>query len=82
MAVVVFGIVSCSKSMSQYNEEIDRAEKLMQSSVDSALSVLDAIEPSELKIDSLRAKYHFLKRVCPLGRQPFYDRRFSRKICV
>ena len=61
MAVVVFGIVSCSKSMSQYNEEIDRAEKLMQSSVDSALSVLDAIEPSELKIDSLRAKYHFLK---------------------
>lgn len=61
MAVVVFGIISCSKSMSQYNEEIDRAEKLMQSSVDSALSVLDAIEPSELKIDSLRAKYHFLK---------------------
>lgn len=60
-AIVVLGIVSCSKSMSRYDEEIDRAEQLMRTDTDSALSVLDAIDPSELEIDSLRAKYHFLK---------------------
>lgn len=60
-AVVVLGIVSCSKSMSRYDEEIDRAEQMMRTDTDSALSVLDAIDPSELEIDSLRAKYHFLK---------------------
>lgn len=60
-AIVVLGIVSCSKSMSRYDEEIDRAEQMMRTDTDSALSVLDAIDPSELEIDSLRAKYHFLK---------------------
>lgn len=60
-AIVVLGIVSCSKSMSRYDEEIDRAQQMMRSNTDSALSILDAIDPSELKIDSLRAKYHFLK---------------------
>ncbi len=60
-AIVVLGIVSCSKSMSRYDEEIARAEQLMRTDTDSALSVLDAIDPSELEIDSLRAKYHFLK---------------------
>ncbi|MBO5455728.1 MAG: hypothetical protein J6A20_04355 [Muribaculaceae bacterium] len=59
--IVVFGIASCSKPMSQYDKEIDRAEKMMRSNTDSALSMLDAIDPSELKVDSLRAKYHFLK---------------------
>ncbi len=47
--------------MSRYDEEIARAEQLMRTDTDSALSVLDAIDPSELEIDSLRAKYHFLK---------------------
>ncbi len=28
---------------------------------DSAILLLDAIEPSELTVDSLRAKYHYLK---------------------
>ncbi|MEY8245587.1 helix-turn-helix domain-containing protein [Heminiphilus faecis] len=60
-AIVVLGIVSCSKSMSRYDEEIDRAQQTMRSNTDSALSILDAIDPFELKIDSLRAKYHFLK---------------------
>lgn len=60
-AIVVLGIISCSKSMSRYDEEIDRAQQMMCSNTDSALSILDAIDPSELKIDSLRAKYHFLK---------------------
>lgn len=59
--VVALGIASCSKSMSRYDKEINQAEKMMQTNTDSALSVLDAIDPSELTIDSLRAKYHFLR---------------------
>lgn len=60
-AFVVLGIAACSRPMSYYNEEIGRAEQLMRSNTDSALSLLDAIDPSELKTDSLLAKYHFLK---------------------
>ncbi len=60
-AFVVLGIAACSKPMSYYNEEIGRAERLMRSNTDSALSLLVAIDPSELKTDSLLAKYHFLK---------------------
>lgn len=66
--VVVFGIVSCSKSTSSYNDELNRAEKLMRGNPDSALSILDAIDPSELKHDSLRAKYHYLKGYGHLSR--------------
>lgn len=54
-------IASCSKPMSQYDDEINRAEKLMQSNADSALTILEAIDPSDLTIDTLKAKYHFLK---------------------
>lgn len=61
VALVALGTASCSKSMSQYDKEIDQAEKMMLSNPDSALSMLDAIDASELKIDSLRAKYHFIK---------------------
>ncbi len=32
----------------------------MRNNVDSALSILETIDPSELKVDSLRAKYHYL----------------------
>jgi len=45
----------------QYNEVIGDAEKLMQTNADSAMSMLDAVEPSELDVDSIRAKYHYLK---------------------
>lgn len=61
VAIVALGTASCSKSMSQYDKEIDQAEKMMLSNPDSALSMLDAIDASELKIDSLWAKYHFIK---------------------
>lgn len=59
-AIVALVISSCSKSDIQYDKDMDRAEKMMRSHTDSALSILEAIDPSELKIDSLRAKYHFL----------------------
>ena len=61
MTIIVVGVVSCSRSNSRYNKSIDDAERLMQSHTDSAMSILDAIEPSELTIDSIRAKYHYLK---------------------
>lgn len=68
IAVFVLGVASCSKSMSRYNEALDKAEKLMRSSPDSALAMLDAIDPSELKQDSLQAKYHYLKGYGHLSR--------------
>lgn len=61
IAIAVFGAASCSKPMSQYDKDIEVAKKLMRTDTDSALSMLDAMDCSELKIDSLRAKYHFLK---------------------
>lgn len=67
MAVVALCMASCSKS-TRYAEEMDRAEKLMRSNPDSALGILDAIDPSELNQDSLRAKYHYLKGYGHLSR--------------
>ncbi|MBO4965740.1 MAG: hypothetical protein J6C81_05685 [Muribaculaceae bacterium] len=54
-------IAACSKSMSYYDNELDNAEKLMSDNADSALVILEAIEPSDIKSDSLLAKYHYLK---------------------
>ena len=68
MSLAVLGIASCSKPMSRYNEELDNAEKLMRSNPDSALSILDAIDPSELELDSLQAKYHYLRGYIHLSR--------------
>ncbi len=56
---VVVSIASCSTS--HHNKALDDAETLMQTNVDSAMSILDAIDPSELTVDSVRAKYHYLK---------------------
>lgn len=61
LITVISGIMSCSKSMSRYNKEIDQVEKLMQYNTDSALNILDAIDPLELKIDSIQAKYYYLR---------------------
>ena len=61
IAVIAFYAASCAKSNSQYGKDIDRAEKVMLYDTDSALSILDAIDPSELSVDSMRAKYHYLK---------------------
>ena len=54
-------IVSCSRPVSHHIKTIDEAEKLMEANVDSAMSMLDGIDPSELKSDSIRAKYHYLR---------------------
>ncbi|MDE6010058.1 MAG: hypothetical protein K2F87_01230, partial [Muribaculaceae bacterium] len=59
-AVIALCVASCTDSASRYNKEMDDAEMLMQSNTDSAMAILDKIDPSSLKVDSLRAKYHYL----------------------
>ena len=61
IAVVILSVVSCSKSESRYGRELDAAEGLMRSRPDSAVAMLEGIDPSELKTDSLRAKFLYLK---------------------
>ena len=60
-AVIAVGIVSCAPSSSYYGNNLDETETLMQADVDSAMAILDAIDPSDLKADSLRVKYHYLR---------------------
>lgn len=59
LAVTV--VASCSGPMSRHDKEISRAERLMPAAPDSALAILEGIDPSDLKVDSLRAKFIFLK---------------------
>lgn len=61
LTVVAVGIVSCSRSASYHRNTLDKAETVMQTSADSAMSILDDIDPSDLKADSLRARYHYLR---------------------
>lgn len=58
---VIVSFISCSRSESRYNHSIDEAEIVMSFNVDSALALLDAIDPSELTTDSIRAKFHYLR---------------------
>lgn len=54
-------MVGCSRSASDYNSIIDDAERVSQTDADSAMAILDAIDPSDLSVDSIRAKYHYLR---------------------
>lgn len=53
-------LASCSKSGVKRDKEISLAEQLMVSNPDSALAILETIDPSDLKVDSLKAKFHYL----------------------
>lgn len=53
--------MSCSRSASEYSKDLDNADRIISFNPDSALNILEGIEPSELKVDSLRAKYCYLK---------------------
>ena len=57
----IVALASCSKPASGPDKEISLAEHLMESNADSALAILEAIDPSDLKTDSLKAKFHYLK---------------------
>ena len=61
LAVFAVGFVSCSQSATFGRDTLDAAEKVMRTNPDSAMAMLDAIDPSEMKIDSLRAKYYYLQ---------------------
>lgn len=61
IAVATVCIASCSRSESHYSEIIGEADRLMHTDTDSAMQMLDDIEPSELAVDSIRAQYHYLK---------------------
>lgn len=58
--ILAFAVSSCSKSSSRHDREISDAEDIMWSNADSALRMLESIDPSELAADSSRAKYHYL----------------------
>lgn len=61
MIFVIAVIASCSGSKSRHEEKIRQAEDLMQSNPDSALSILETIDPSEIEADSFKAKHIYLK---------------------
>lgn len=60
LAVIALSIASCSDLATRVDKEINEAEKIMQDNPDSAMTMLDRIDPSYLKADSLRAKYYYL----------------------
>lgn len=57
---MVAAFASCSRSRT-YHATLDAAERVMAYNVDSAMAMLDGVEPSELTADSLRARYHYLR---------------------
>ncbi len=59
--VIALCIAACTNSASKHNKQINEAEKLMQTNADSAMAILDNIDPSYLKLDSIQAKYHYLR---------------------
>ncbi len=61
LLLVIVALVSCSRSESRYDKKISQAERLMSGNPDSALAILEAIDPSDLKVDSLKARFHYLK---------------------
>ncbi len=60
-AVMTLCFASCDNTSSSLQRQVDDAEKLMLTNADSAMSILDNIDPSYLKADSIEAKYHYLR---------------------
>lgn len=60
-AIIALCFLSCSNSSSRDNRQVNEAEQLMQTNADSAMAILDKIDPSYLKVDSIKAKYHYLR---------------------
>lgn len=60
-------LASCSKYEARQEEGVDEAELLMQCNPDSALHILESIDPSDLETDSLKAKFYYLKAYCHMN---------------
>ena len=52
---------SCSGPASKGADSIADAERLLPSDPDSALTILESLDPSDLTADSLKARLHYLK---------------------
>lgn len=61
LLLVIVILASCSKTEPRQDTKISLAEQLMVSNPDSASAILEAIDPSDLKGDSLKAKFHYLR---------------------
>lgn len=61
LLLTIMALASCSGPDGRHVEEISRAEQLIQSNPDSALNLLEAIDPAEIEVDSLKAKLIYLK---------------------
>lgn len=60
-AIITTCLASCTRSASELGNALDEAEMTMNVNTDSAMSMLDAIDLQELRADSLRARFHYLK---------------------
>lgn len=57
LVVIALCVVSCTDTASRYNKEINNAERLMQTNADSAMAILDHIDPTT-------SLYHLKARKC------------------
>lgn len=60
-AITALAVIGCSTRASRQEVQLCHAEELMRSNPDSALAVLEAMDPTDLEIDSLKAKFHYLR---------------------
>ena len=58
--IAILCLSSCGQS-SRFDKILDNAEIIAIENPDSALSLLGVIDPAELAVDSLKAKYHLIK---------------------
>ena len=56
MILVAVGMISCSRS-AQHRDVLSKAERIVSAYPDSALCIVEEIDPKDLKEDSLRALY-------------------------
>lgn len=61
LAVVGVSMIACSRQSGRQNETLDEVETLIVSAPDSALTILETIDLSELNTDSIRARYIYLQ---------------------
>ena len=61
MIVTIAVLASCSGPSSRTNKALDKIESMMPVNADSALTLLDAIDLSDIDVDSIRARYIYLK---------------------
>lgn len=53
-------IASCTRSASHQNGLLDDAERIVPNSPDSAFTMIEGVEPSDLAEDSLKAKFYYV----------------------